>query len=729
MSDWYPTLEEYNPNISVEQWKELVLDKEIFNEKSLFTFACLLKAKETSCYAMAEEFSYNKWNLEPFNFFSAQIRSTGQRVAKKINLVSESFWNICCIGRKNSENHFCFVIRPELKKAFDETGILKSIILNELDENYCNFKKLLEYFVVHLEYINNEKVDIGYEYIKDFIENGSFKTAGQGWNGGKIQNQIKVFDTYFDKKIFIGIKLNPSSKNYKSKQCYLTWEKTSVNIIAEWTINKISNLVITNWAESIGKKFEKTMSLNDLGLFDNQNPNDNLKSFFNDYYKLYKNTVKEKVYLMSNKNLTSYINLLESNKNIIFHGAPGTGKTYLAKQIAKQMIFGFVKDDSEMSEAEKKLFDKHFVFVQFHPSYDYTDFVEGLRPVKNSELNQINFERKDGVFKAFCKRALKDFKDLQKTNENLKEEYSFVSAFSDLCEKYRTGEISEITLRDNNYSMIINGINDEATVLYLKTKNSDKQYTISSNRLSKLAEKFKTIEDLDSISNIYKSITEIIGGCHSSGYWATLRKIYEIKEEQKIEPNIKVEDLREFKDKPFIFLIDEINRGELSKIFGELFYCVDAGYRGEKGKIATQYQNLIEDYDEYENGFFIPENVYIIGTMNDIDRSVECMDFAMRRRFTFIEITAAESAENMNLCEESKKRMKNLNDTIEEIGLTSSFHIGASYFKTAEDNAKDGEIDYKSLWKLNFKPLLQEYLRGNDMRKIEELEKAYNKEL
>lgn len=542
MSDWYPTLEEYNPNISVEQWKKLVVDKEIFTQESLVTFACLSNEKESSCTKLSEKFGRTK------NFYNNGNWRTGQRIHNKINCPlfektegGERFWSVCCFGRDNENNRFDLKIRSELQQAFDETKILENI---------------------------------------DLYEN-------------------------------------------------------------------------------------KELSMSNL-----------------------------------NKNLTTYINLLESNKNIIFHGAPGTGKTYLAKQIAQSL------------GAEWKM-------VQFHPSYDYTDFVEGLRPVKNSESNQINFERKDGFFKSFCKTALKNWNDSKKTNENLKEEYSFVSAFSDLCEKYRTGEITEIILRDSNYSMEINGLNDDSTVLYLKTKNSDKQYTISANRLSKIAEKYKTIEELDNIQNIYKSITEIIGGCHSSGYWATLRKIYEIRQNQN-QTDIDIE----IKEKKYVFIIDEINRGELSKIFGELFFCVEPSYRGIKGKIQTQYQNLVESGDLFEEGFFIPENVYIIGTMNDIDRSVECMDFAMRRRFTFIEITAAESAENMNLCEESKMRMKNLNNAIEEIGLDSSFHIGASYFKNAENK---GEVDYEKLWKMNLESLLFEYLRGqNDVeRKIGELKKAY----
>ncbi|MBR4844915.1 MAG: AAA family ATPase [Bacteroidaceae bacterium] len=171
---------------------------------------------------------------------------------------------------------------------------------------------------------------------------------------------------------------------------------------------------------------------------------------------------------------------------------------------------------------------------------------------------------------------------------------------------------------------------------------------------------------------------------------------------------------------PYIFIIDEINRGEISKIFGELFFSVDPGYRGVKGKVQTQYQNLITEDDPFKDGFYIPENVYIIGTMNDIDRSVECMDFAMRRRFTFKEITAEESGINMGLSGEAIKRMQSLNKAISEVdGFNSSFHIGAAYYL--------GVTDYNELWELKLQGLLKEYLRGmpDAEETLDTLKKAY----
>ncbi|HPM40888.1 MAG TPA: AAA family ATPase, partial [bacterium] len=180
-------------------------------------------------------------------------------------------------------------------------------------------------------------------------------------------------------------------------------------------------------------------------------------------------------------------------------------------------------------------------------------------------------------------------------------------------------------------------------------------------------------------------------------------------------------------DKNFVFIIDEINRGEISKIFGELFFSIDPDYRGEKGSVKTQYSNLHEEINEM---FYVPENVFIIGTMNDIDRSVESFDFAMRRRFVWREITAEESQQmfnNESWKEEAIKRMNNLNDKIEKIeGLNSSYHIGAAYFKN--NLPKYNNDKWNKLWDLHLKPLLSEYLRGmsDQEKKLQNLEKAYN---
>ena len=172
--------------------------------------------------------------------------------------------------------------------------------------------------------------------------------------------------------------------------------------------------------------------------------------------------------------------------------------------------------------------------------------------------------------------------------------------------------------------------------------------------------------------------------------------------------------------KPFVFIIDEINRGEASKIFGELFYAIDPGYRGKKDiRVKTQYQNLVPETDVFAEGFYIPENVFILGTMNDIDRSIESMDFAMRRRFAWKEIKPEDTQSMLDKLEcatKAKSVMARLNNEISKIeGLGPAYQVGPSYFLKLGDNGGN----FEKLWNMNIEPLLREYIRG--FRKSDEI--------
>ena len=182
----------------------------------------------------------------------------------------------------------------------------------------------------------------------------------------------------------------------------------------------------------------------------------------------------------------------------------------------------------------------------------------------------------------------------------------------------------------------------------------------------------------------------------------------------------------------------------MSKIFGELFFSIDPGYRGKSGDVRTQYANLQKDQNEFDKAlgvvdlnnfghFFVPENVYIIGTMNDIDRSVESMDFAMRRRFAFKEIKAEDRIAMLkdpengigDYAEKAEKRMNALNEAIgsETVGLSHAYDIGPAYFL----KLKDCDYSFDKLWDYHIKGLVTEYLRGMDENgeKFKALKDAY----
>lgn len=465
----------------------------------------------------------------------------------------------------------------------------------------------------------------------------------------------------------------------------MNWKDTWLNVRPKWDKSKktIEGLFLTK-EEGIKAKTELSFSTKDLGLFDDKEPNANLKIFFDTYLS----------WIISRENtnkLPEYINLLEENKNLILTGAPGTGKTYLAKEIAKQLIGENCSEDQ-------------IGFVQFHPSYDYTDFVEGLRPAQPDTNGNIGFELKDGIFKDFCNKAKRNQIDSQKGTEQIRSERIFDEAYEAYLDQIRNGEIDELPLSTEGYSMLIVGVSDNNNII-LKTKNSEtsREYKVRYNKLKRISEVYTSIDEMRKVPNLHKATRKTIGSCHSSAYWAALLYLYTNYYNTN---NDKVSE-KPVENKKYVFIIDEINRGDISKIFGELFFSIDPGYRGEKGAVKTQYSNM---YDDPNESFYIPENVYIIGTMNDIDRSVESFDFAMRRRFTWKEITATESMDNMNLSVEDKRRLTSLNNKISEIdGLNSSYHIGAAYLLNIDGEGKDR---YSKIWALKIEPLLREYLRG-----------------
>lgn len=401
--------------------------------------------------------------------------------------------------------------------------------------------------------------------------------------------------------------------------------------------------------------------------------------------------------------------MLIDAKNLILRGAPGTGKTYLAKQIAASVVSNGEIDRYEDLGPEQKA---QIEFVQFHPSYDYVDFVEGLRPKLNDD-GSMGFELRDGIFKQFVDRAIRNYENSRKTIEAIAKEKVVRDSMECFFNHVDFGKTEYPKINGSVFT--ITGVDDKR-VYVGENETSDKPRI----KLDEIRKLLLSDEQFDSVT----AVASFFGRSRQqedSYYLPIFQKIKE--KEADIATDSKAGVERE-ELKNFVFIIDEINRGEMSKIFGELFFAIDPGYRGEAGAVSTQYANLHSDPD---GKFYIPENVYIIGTMNDIDRSVGSFDFAMRRRFRFVELKANDSLEMLSALGDKKKeasaKMLALNNAIaSDEDLNENYQVGAAYF------LKLKTLSFDELWADYLKPLLQEYIQGtyNEKSRMSRFKKAYD---
>lgn len=411
--------------------------------------------------------------------------------------------------------------------------------------------------------------------------------------------------------------------------------------------------------------------------------------------------------------ISEYISLLKEKLNLVLTGAPGTGKTYLAKQIAAETV-GAIDWDDLMNNDDLR---KRVKVVQFHPSYDYTDFVEGLRPNGKGDFVRIN-----GAFKEFCRMAIEEGQFHPATGTS-PANTSFADVYASIVTDIKNGVITHYGIPGKLKPF---GINASGKVTYDgKTEKED--------NLQKLYDYFlaNDIDDALSVTrdDYFRYIEELTGGATKTIDYSRIRWMLQIMLTRAksistaTTPISASASANADNPLPYVFIIDEINRGELSKIFGELFSCIEKEYRGPKNRVDTQYQKLVEKEDIFEEGFYVPNNVYIIGTMNDIDRGVETMDFAIRRRFSWKEVTAEESAVKMHLLPHQIVKMTAVNKALLEAGLSKDYFIGGSYFRKLVLGEED------KLWKYYISGIIQEYFRGdadaND--KIEKVKDAYEK--
>jgi len=376
-----------------------------------------------------------------------------------------------------------------------------------------------------------------------------------------------------------------------------------------------------------------------------------------------------------------------NTKNIILYGPPGVGKTYNHKKLISLIesgenqkdIFDAIKNND--SENDENLFEtvkseNRFKFVTFHQSYSYEDFIEGFRPNEDGTM-----KLEDGIFKEMCRHAQKNLYDSLKAENDIGQEKKFEKLF-DIFKDYIQDMIDEKQKFFINDTAYITVVEENAFRYQGDNWGNSQRMKFSDIELlySKKISERKEIKALDAISGLAKQ--------HATYFSYFMKHLLDFESTQ----DIQIENIEKVERKNYYLLIDEINRGNISKIFGELITLIEDDKRDEI-EVTLPYSKEL---------FKVPSNLYIIATMNSTDKSIALIDVALRRRFTFLKMEPDSSLVHRDF----EERFIALNKFIEkEIG--KDYLLGHSYFM-GEDLDLDFVLEYK------IKPLLEEYFYSDE---------------
>ena len=473
-------------------------------------------------------------------------------------------------------------------------------------------------------------------------------------------------------------------------------------------------------------------------------------SFLNSLYEIVKrNQIKDNGTYYNEKNsygkgryysaaVGSYIQFLnqKNNKKIsrnmssiplnqILYGPPGTGKTYNTINKAIEIV----NPDFDLSQSRnivKLEFDrlckeKRIHFTTFHQSLSYEDFIEGIKPCieEDDDSTELKYEIQNGIFKRISDEASFELLNSTKAVSNPLLNFSskYDAFLTEVSRKLEENEDIEITTKTGN-KLVILSISNKGN-FKIKHIDGETLYTVSKQRLLRLK---KGINDLYSVENMSRDFRAVIGGSNSSVYWSVWNAVENtvINEEEVLSErkwsesdksdfveSSKPEDYKGKDGSPYVIIIDEINRGNVSQVFGELITLIEDEKRlgNDEGlKIQLPYS---------KKNYGVPNNLYILGTMNTADRSVEALDTALRRRFSFIEllpdsniITKSKSGgviEGINI----PKLLNKINERIEVL-IDRDHTIGHAFFMSV------GSLkEMKVVMSDKIIPLLQEYFYEN----------------
>jgi 5-methylcytosine-specific restriction protein B len=398
--------------------------------------------------------------------------------------------------------------------------------------------------------------------------------------------------------------------------------------------------------------------------------------------------------------------------NQILYGPPGTGKTY--STIDK--VLDILEPNNSFNRDEKKakynqlITDNRAFFTTFHQSMSYEEFIEGIKP--HTINDQIRYEVTNGILKDIVEQCFEDMKALKALSASGTTEMSFKEKFLEFSKAIQQGKI---ILNTRSGIPVQLSKTSNAGNLQLNSGEDTRDYVISMKRLEKLVTAFPNPKV---IKNIHEEIRSVIGGCNSSLYFSALDAFVSFAKKltDSVQENGKEISLSEIKLTPeeidslppYFLIIDEINRGNVSAIFGELITLIEEDKRF--GRANQLFVKLPYSREE----FILPPNLYIIGTMNTADRSVEALDTALRRRFSFVEMLPDatklkdKTIEGIDLA----LLLNTLNERIEVL-VDRDHTIGHAFFMNLETVS-----DLRSAFANKIIPLLQEYFYGN-YRKME----------
>ena len=405
------------------------------------------------------------------------------------------------------------------------------------------------------------------------------------------------------------------------------------------------------------------------------------------------------------------LSVLMQKGQIILQGPPGTGKTYTAKDIAEQILFSKVSDDKKQ---QKTLLEstEQFKLIQFHPAYSYEDFVRGI--VAESKGEAIEYKTKNKLLADFAAKALSNYIDSRKNIKQLTEENWIQDCFLEFSE-FLTDEIEK-----NNGRLLLDG-----TTTYLKQVEEDCFRYMGDNWNIPFGNRMQFKDILEMFKQNVKERQDIkkmsgVSGLarqHASYFMKVLDLFYTFMKGKTKPAN----DVNQVEEKKYILVIDEINRANLPAVLGELIYALE--YRGEK--VESMYATIEEG-----NTLILPTNFYIIGTMNTSDRSVGHIDYAIRRRFAFIDVLPKVlKGENFELelfKQVSALFIQNFDEYMKDnsVELKISEHLseefrpedvwlGHSYFI-------NNESDFALRKKYEIVPILKEYVKDGILRNSKE---------